>query len=150
MRTRGSQKDLQSPAPQELFADNPPELQSWQPKILSIHGPWHNCSLVDSAADVYVCNNLTIMTDYYEQLTNVGGSTSESIFQGQGKVQLRLSQKDGSEGVIFNLSDVYFLPHSPCNLVSLRKLNSNYIFYDNENETLYHVKTRKILAYAQR
>lgn len=90
------------------------------------------------------------MTDYYEQPTNVGGSTSEGISPGRGKVRLRLSQKDGSEGVILNLSDVYFLPHSPSNLVSLGRLNSNHIFHDNENETLYHVKTRKILAHAQR
>lgn len=105
---------------------------------------------MDSAADVHVFNDFTIMTDYHKQPTNVGGSTSEGIFPGRGNVRLRLSQKDGSEGVILNLSDVYFLPHSPCNLVSLGRLNSNYIFYNNENKTLYHVKTRKILAHAQR
>ena len=90
------------------------------------------------------------MTDYYKRPTNVGGSTSEGISPGRGKVRLRLSQKDGSEGVILNLSDVYFLPHSPCNLVSLGRLNNHNIYHDNENETLYHVKTRKILAHAQR
>lgn len=90
------------------------------------------------------------MTEYYERSTNVGGSTSEGISPGRGKVCLRLAQKDGSEGVILNLSDVYYLPRSPCNLVSLGRLNNHDIFHNNEHETLYHVKTRKILAHAQR
>lgn len=90
------------------------------------------------------------MTEYHEKRTSVGGSTSEEISPGRGKVRLRLSQKDGSEGVILNLSDVYYLPHSSCNLVSLGRLNSHDIYHDNENETLYHVKTRKILAHAER
>lgn len=90
------------------------------------------------------------MTEYYERSTNVGGSTSEGISPGRGKVCLRLAQNDGSERVILNLSDVYYLPRSPCNLVSLGRLNNHDIFHNNEHETLYHVKTRKILAHAQR
>lgn len=77
------------------------------------------------------------------------GSTSEGVSPGRGKVRLRLSQKDGSEGVTLNLSDGYFLPHSPCNL-SLGHLNNHNVYHDNENETLYHVKTRKTRAHAQR
>lgn len=68
----------------------------------------------------------------------------------QGKVWLRLSQKDSSKGIIiFNLSDVYYLPHSFCNLISLNCHNSHNIYHDNENKMLYHIKTWKILANAK-
>lgn len=90
------------------------------------------------------------MTEYHDQPTSVGDSTLEGISPGQGKVRLRFSQKDGSEGFIPNLFNFYYLPHSSCNLASLDRLNSHDIYHDNENETLYHVKTRKILAHAER
>ena len=49
-----------------------------------------------------------------------------------------------------HLQNVYHLPYSPCNLVSLGLLNNSGIYHDNENETLYEVKTRQVLAQAQR
>lgn len=90
------------------------------------------------------------MTKYYEKRTSVGGSTLEGISPRRGKVRLCFLQKDGSKGVILNLSDVYYLPHSLCNLVSLGCLNSHDIYHDNKIKKLYYVKTRKILAYAER
>lgn len=90
------------------------------------------------------------MMEYREQPTKIGGSTSDGVSPGQGKIRLRLGLKDGSEGLILNLQNVYYLPNSPCNLVSLGLLNNSGIYHDNENETLYEVKTRRILAQAQR
>lgn len=90
------------------------------------------------------------MTEYRERPTKIGGSTSDGISPGRGKIQLRLSLKDGSEGLILNFQNVYYLPKSPCNLVSLGLLNDSGIYHDNENETLYEVKTRQTLAQAQR
>lgn len=106
--------------------------------------------LVDSGADVHVCNDLDLMTEYHERPTQIGGSTSNGVSPGRGKVRLRLSQKDGSEGVILNLKDVFYLPSSPSNLVSLALLNNSGIFHDNENETLYDVRTKEVLAQAKR
>lgn len=57
---------------------------------------------------------------------------------------------DGTEGLVLNLRNVYYLPNSPCNLVSLGLLNDSGIFHDNENETLFQVESRQILAQAQR
>lgn len=90
------------------------------------------------------------MTGYYDRPTRIGGSTSDGVLPGRGKVRLRLSQKDGSEGIIFDLKDVFFLPSSPSNLVSLALLNNGGIFHDNENETLYDVDTKEVLSQAKR
>lgn len=90
------------------------------------------------------------MTEYRAHTTRIGGSTSHGISPGRGKIRLRLALKDGSEGLILNLSNVFYLPNSPCNLLSLGLLNNSGIYHDNENETLYEIHTRQILAQAQR
>lgn len=90
------------------------------------------------------------MTEYRELPTRIGGSTSNGVSPGRGKVKLRLSLKDGSEGLVLNLVDTFYLPNSPCNLVSLARLNNSGIFHNNKDENLYHVKTRQVLAQAPR
>ena len=72
--------------------------------------------------------------------------TSKRIFPRREKVHLYLSQKDGSKGVILNLSDFYFFFHSLYNLVNFCRLNNQNIYHDNEKEILYHIKIRKIFA----
>ena len=74
---------------------------------------------------------------------------SDGVFLGREKIQLRLTLNDGSERLILNLQNVYYLPTSPCNLVSFGFLNDSDIYYDNENEILYQVQTRQILVLAQ-
>lgn len=106
--------------------------------------------LVDSAADVHVCNNLDLMTEYHKKQTWIGSSTLNGVSAGRGKMRLWLSQKDGSEGVILDLKDVFFLPSSPSNLVSLVLLNNTGIFHNNENETFYDIRTKEVLAQAKR
>lgn len=90
------------------------------------------------------------MTEYQEQPTRIGGSTSDGISLSQGKIRLRLGLKNSTEGLILNFWNVYYLPNSPCNLVSLGLLNNSSIYYDNKNETFYKVQTKQILAQVQR
>lgn len=90
------------------------------------------------------------MTEYYNKPTRIGGSTSDGLSPGRGKVRLRLAQKNGSEGMVLDLKDVFLLPSSPSNLVSLALLNNGGIYHDNENETLYDVDTKEVLAQAKR
>ena len=66
----------------------------------------------------------------------IGGSTSDGISLGKRKIRLRVALKDGFEGLILNLQNVFYLPNSSCNLLSLGLLNNSDIYYDNENETL--------------
>lgn len=86
------------------------------------------------------------MTEYQERPTKVGGSTSDRVLPGREKVRLRLGLEDNSEGLILNLQNVYYLPNSPCNLVSLGLLNNNGIFHNNEHENLYQITSKRVLA----
>ena len=150
MRTRESNRSLRKAATsaeserKETLA--PSEIESWQPRVLAIEDPRENCLLVDSAADVHVYNDLALMIEYRELPTRIGGSTSNGVSPGRGRVRLWLALTDGSEGLILKLWNLYYLPKSPCNLVSLGLLNNSGIFHDNKNETLYQVKPRQTLA----
>ena len=84
-----------------------------------------------------------------EKSTKIGGSISEGVSLGKGKVQLRLAN-DNEDGVILNLKKVYYLPSSPSNLVSLALLNDHEIYYKNEKERLYEKSSGRILASAKR
>lgn len=70
-------------------------------------GPKQSCWLVDSAADVHVCSDPRLMTDYSTNPTRVGGSTSDGTSPGIGTVKIRLAKEDGSEGLILNLRNVF-------------------------------------------
>lgn len=50
------------------------------------------------------------MTDFIENPTKVGGSTSDGISPGRGKVKIRLALKDDTEGLILTLTNVFYLP----------------------------------------
>lgn len=63
-------------------------------------------------------------------------------------MKLRLSLKNGSERLVLNPVDVFYLPNSHCNLVSLGRLNNSRTFHINEDEDLYHVESRHVLAQA--
>lgn len=89
------------------------------------------------------------MANYVEWPTRIGGSTSEGISPGRGKVQLRLAVSE-KEGVTLTFNNVYYLPSSPSNLVSLVLLNDNKIYLNNKNKTFYDSKIKEILASTQR
>lgn len=124
------------------------EIDSWQPKVLIVKGSQQDCWLVDLATNIYVYNDWLLIIEYWKQLTRIGSSTSDRISLGQRKIQLRLALKNGTKGLILNLQNIYYLSNRPCNLVSLGLLNNSGIYHDNENETLYKVQTRPILAQA--
>lgn len=90
------------------------------------------------------------MTDFTENPTKVGGSTSDGISPGRGKVKIRLALKDGTEGLVLTLTNVFYLPHSPSNLINLDLLNDAGIYHHNEDQTLYDLESRKTLAFAER
>lgn len=101
-------------------------------------------------ADVHVCNDRSLMTEYYERPTRIGGSTVDGSSPGRGRIRLRLRLEDDSEGMILNLRDVYYRPSSLCNLVSLGLLNNSGIYHDNGKETLYQLGSNRVLAQARR
>ena len=109
-----------------------------------------NCWMMDGAADVHVCNNLRLMTDFTKKPTIVGGSTSDGVFPGCRTVQIRLILEDGSEGLIPNLRNVFHLPNNPSNLASLGLPNEAGVYYDNKRQAVYDKISQKLPAFAQR
>ena len=153
MNPRESQKNLcgGSTTQDTVTKTEPtPERDSWQPKILALRGPRKDCWLMDSGADVYVCNDLRLMTDSAEKPTRVGRSTSDGASPGRGTVQIRLALEDGCKRIILNLRNVFYLSNSPSNLISLTLLNDVGIYYNNEEQALYDKANQKPLVFAQR
>ena len=74
----------------------------------------------------------------------IGGSTLDGISLGKGKIRLKLVFKDNSENLILNLQNVFYLPNSPCNLLSLGFLNNSDIYHENKNETFYKIYSKQI------
>lgn len=139
---------LATPGPKR-YVSSLPELKSWQPKVVLVEKPCHNYCFIDLAANIYICNNWFLMTEYYKKLTTIGKSIIDSSSPGKARIQFRLGLKDGNKGMILNLQNVYYLLTSSYNLVNLRLLNNNRIFYDNRNKTLYQLGNNKILAQAR-
>lgn len=73
------------------------------------------------------------MIDFEKNLTNVGGSISDGISLVRRRVKIRLALKDGTDRLVLTLINIFYLSHSPSNLVSLSLLNDVEIFYHNND-----------------
>lgn len=138
MQTRGSQQNLKAELGKKIKAKPMSEKESWQPKTLAIRRLKQSCRLVNSVADVHVCNNKKLMTDFKENPTKVGGSKSDGISPSRGRVKIKLVLKDDIDRLVLTLTNVFYFPHSPLNVISLGLLNNVGIFYYNKDQTLYN------------
>ncbi len=77
------------------------------------------------------------MTKYIEKPTRVRRSTADGVSPGRRKVKISLAKKDSSESLLLTLTNVFYLPYSLSNLVSLGLLNDAGIYHHNEDQTLY-------------
>ncbi len=89
------------------------------------------------------------MIDFTENPINIGGSTSDSISPGRGKIKIRLALKDGIERLVLILINVFYFPNNLSNLVNLGFLNDAGIYHYNKDQTLYNPETQKNLAFAK-
>ena len=85
---------------------------------------------------------------YCTYSTNIGRSVLNKILLGQRKIQLRLAFKNGSESLILNLLNMFYLPNSLCNLLSLKLLDNSGIYHGNENKSFYKMYIKQILVQA--
>lgn len=69
------------------------------------------------------------MSNFVENSIKVGGSTSDSILPGRGKINIKLTLKDKIEGLVLTLTNVFYLFNNSSNLVSLGLLNNARIYY---------------------
>lgn len=151
MRPQGSQKNLHGTSITQktntMKTEQTPEVDSWQLRILILCSQKQNYWLMDSIVDVHVCNDLRLMTNFVERPTRVKGSTLDGILSGWRTVRIRLALEDGTEGVILNLQNIYYLPNSPLNLISLSLLNNAGVYYGNKQQALYNKASQRPLAF---
>lgn len=110
-----------------------PEIQNWQPIVLTVRGPKKSCWLVKYIADVYVYNNKKLIIDFIENSIKVRGLTLDDILPSREKVEIKLKLKDGIEGLVFILTNVFYLLNSSFNFISLGLLNNIRIYHHNED-----------------
>lgn len=89
------------------------------------------------------------MTDFEKNSTKVGGLISDGISLDRRRVKIRLVLKDSIKGLVLTLTNIFYLPYNPLNLVSLGLLNNVRIFYHNKDQILYNQKTQKVFAFAK-
>lgn len=89
------------------------------------------------------------MTNFTENSTKVGRSTSDCISPGREKVKIRLALKDKTKRLVLILINFFYFFHSPSNFINLGLLNNVGIYYHNKDHTLYDFKTQKIFAFAK-
>lgn len=90
------------------------------------------------------------MIDFIENRTKVGGLTLDGILLGKKKVKIRFALKDEIEKLVLTLTNVFYFPNSPFNLVILGLLNNAGIYHHNEDQILYNLKTQKTFTFAER
>lgn len=62
------------------------ELESWYSKIFLVKRSHYNYWLIDLAADIYICNNQSLMIEYNNKPIKIGGSTSNRLSLGRRKI----------------------------------------------------------------
>lgn len=93
--------------------------------------------MVDSAANVYIYNDWRLITNYTEKPIRVGGFTADRVLLGKKKVKIRLAKKDGSEGLILTLINIFYILYSSLDLISFSLLNNVGYYYPNKDQILY-------------
>lgn len=99
---------------------------------MAITGSKKDHWLLDNAADGHVCNEKHLFTSYYDDSTSITGATASTISPGKGVICLKLALEDGSPGSTLTLTNVWYIPQCPANLVSQARLNDAGVFYNNE------------------
>lgn len=64
---------------------------------------------MDSTADLYICNNLKLMTDFAKRLIIVGRLILNEVSLGRGTIQIRLALENRIKGIIstFTMSTTF-------------------------------------------
>ena len=106
--------------------------------------------LLDSAADMHVCNHRSSFIDYVVRPTGLAGSTSEGMSPRRGVIERTLALQDDSPSSVLILHNVLLIPRCPVNLISLALLNRHDIYYDNLNWTLFLQSSGRVIGYVPR
>lgn len=99
--------------------------------------------------DIYICNNQRLI-EYMEKLIRVKGSIANGISPGKRKVKIWPVIKNGLKSLVLTLTNIFYLPYSPSNLISLGFLNYARIYHHNEKQIFHNQSTQKTLAFVKK
>ena len=97
-------------------------------KVMTMTSLSRNSWLLDSAADMHVCNNRSSFADYMVYPTDLAGSTSNGTSPGRGMIRITLSSEDDTPSSVLVLNNILYIPQCPVNLVSLGLLNQHKVY----------------------
>jgi len=104
-----------------------------------------NSVLVDSGAQVHICNDRSRFTTYKELL---GGKVNDQYdIIGQGTIQVK------AKGVILNFTDVWHAPDYTTSVLSVDVLAAKKLFFTSEDGALYcrlPDQTRDVVCYTEK
>ncbi len=108
----------------------------------------HNSWILDYAADICICNQRQLFTDFVNFPTTLSEVTCAGVSPGWGTVTLLLAFENGQAGAQIQLKQVLYIPQSPANLISLHKLNAIGLYWDNRTWHLWDDKKQgQIIGY---
>lgn len=90
---------------------------------------------------MYICNDQKLITNHIEKPIKVEGFIANKVLLGRKKVKIRLGKKNGLKILVLTFTNVFYLPNSPSNLVSLSFFNDTGIYYYNKDQILYNQST---------
>lgn len=73
------------------------------------------------------------MIDFTENSTKVGGSTSDGISLGRKKIKIKLILKDGTERLVFTLTNVFYFANNQTKFVILGLLTNAEFYHYNKD-----------------
>lgn len=99
---------------------------------------------------MHVLKDQRLMTEHMKKPMRVGRSTADKVSPNRRKVKIRLAKNDGSEGLVLTLTNIFYLPNSLSNLLSLGLFNDARMNYYNKDPILYDKSTQKTFVFAKR
>ena len=124
---------------------------SWLPKILAITTFRYDFWLLDSTANIYVCNNRNLFIDFVEKSTRLSGVTLLDISLGWGTVTFLFVLEDGQARAQIQMTNILYIPQSPASLIILHKLNNARLYWDNKSWHLYNNNDdKKVVGYTSK
>lgn len=128
------QKNFKSQQGQEIVKINFIfKKKSYHLRILVVKNAKKNSWLINSTTNLHVYNNQRLISKYTKKPRRVKRFIADKISFDRKKIKIRLAKKNGSKNLILTLINVFYLPNSQLNLVSLNLFNNAGIYHYNEN-----------------
>lgn len=90
---------------------------------------------------MHVCNDKRLIINFTANPTKIGGLTSDGISPDRGKIKISLALRNGIEGLVLIVTNVFYFFNSLSNFINLGLLNHTEIYYYNKDQISYNLET---------